>query len=78
MEAVGGGLLTWVESVGRELLTWVETAGGDACPIQAVGQLPVEDHVAQLAVAVGPEVMPGGLAWHQVLVGTQEGKIDRA
>lgn len=59
-------------------LTWVKAIAGDTGALQAVGQFAGEEDVAQLAVAVGHEAVPAGLPRHQVLMGTQGGKVDGA
>lgn len=39
----------------------MEAVTGDTGTLQPVGQLPGEQHITQLAVAVGLKVVPGGL-----------------
>lgn len=56
----------------------MEAVAGDAGALQPVGQLPGEQHVAQLAVAVGLKVVPGGLSGHHVPAGSQQREVDVA
>lgn len=56
----------------------MKAIAGDSGALQAVSQFTGEEDVAQLAVAVGHEAMPAGLPCHQVLMGTQGGKVDGA
>lgn len=47
--------------------TWVHTVAGDTGALQPPGQFQCEEHVAQLAVAVGLEELPAEAASAQVL-----------
>lgn len=59
-------------------LTWVQAVAADGGPLQPVGQLSGEQHVAQLAVAVGLEAAPSGIIGNQVFPGRQEREVDTA
>ena len=60
-------------------LTWVKAVAGDPSPLQSVCQLPSEEHITELAVAVRPDgVQPRRLAPHQVLLRRQQGTINSA
>lgn len=63
---------------GKHQPTWVEAVAGDVGALQPVGQLSGEQNITQLAVAVGLNVVPGGLTGHQVLVGIQQREVDVA
>lgn len=67
-----------MECAAQLVLTWVEAVAGDAGALQPVGQLPGEEHVTELTVAVGPKVAPGRLTGHQILVGSQQREVDVA
>lgn len=72
------GAATFLQRRRSSALTWVEAVAGDAGALQPVGQLPGEQHVAQLAVAVGLEVVPGGLTGRHVPAGSQQREVDVA
>lgn len=50
------------------MVTWVHAVAGDITSSQSLGELMREEHVAEFAVAVGPEELPAEAAGAQVPV----------
>lgn len=48
------------------LVTWVHAVAGDVTSSQSLGELVREEHVAEFAVAVGPEELPAEAAGAQM------------
>lgn len=53
------------------LVTWVDAVAGDVGSFQPLGELVREEHVTQLAAAVGGEELPAVPAGAQVFVRRQ-------
>lgn len=58
-------------------LTWMQAIAGDTRPLQAVCELTGKEHIAEFAVAVGSECVPGRLTCDQILVGVEEVEVHR-
>lgn len=57
-------------------LTRMQAIAGDTRPFQAVCELTSEEHIAEFAVAVGFERVPGRLTVDQILVSVEEVEVD--
>ena len=54
----------------------MQAVAGDPSALQPIGQLSGEEHITQLAAAVGLNVVPGGLTQHQIFLGSQQREVN--
>lgn len=77
MNKCGGTIILNSTQKNEGPLTWMQAIAGDTGPFQAVCELTGKEHIAEFAVAVGSERVPGRLTCDQILVRVEEVEVDR-